>query len=1474
MPRRPLLARVSRGSILVLGLVLCGILAPGRALAAAVAVGTNGVSIASTTAGASWGSPVTINGSVSFAGVWMTSDANGIAVGNGNSIYRTANGGSSWSPVSPPITTTYNDVMFPTATTGWIAASNGQVLKTTNGGTNWTAQNTGAPGSLLGLHFVTDQQGCAVGTLGGIVRTTNGGTSWTVETTGSATLNDVFFFNATNGWAVGTGGTILRSTNGGDTWTTVSSGTTVDLTSVWFTSATLGFVCGGDRVVRRTTDGGTSWSAVTLPATNQQSGLFDVMFADPDTGIVVGSGVNAYRTVDGGTTWTVANPDPTGEILQAVHLSRPPGPAPTITVTVNALPAGRSFRVDGQTFTTTQVLTWDAGSTHTLEGVTPQSISAGERYVFSAWSGGSTSTSTSIQVSPTTNATFTANYQRQFFLTMSTETGGSVQPSSWQNAGASLQVSANDATGYDFAGWVGSGSGSYTGPNNPATITMNGPITQAANFAPVGITLTFQTSPSGRQVIVDGVTRTTPYVLQTTADVAHTLDVPSPQGELNGSRLAFNSWSDGGAKAHTIDPLVNTTYTASLKTQYFLTTLASPSLGGTLSPADGWHDAGSRVTLTASAALNFTFYLMVGEGPGSVSSFPADLVSVSMDGPITQTAYFSKSTMRSITVATSPPGPDLSIGTIDVGSSKTFLWPSGDALQLTAPSTQVAIANTKRWQFTSWSDGGLRTHTVTPTANTLYTARFDVQFALDLSAEAGGTTSPAPGITWADSNAVVPFTALPDSDHTFLQWSGTGTSAYSGGNNPASVTLRGKVAELARFSFLPRVTMGNPPGGPSFVGGIPDTIAWFTNFSGNVKLEYRVGPAGALQLITASTPNDGFFVWTPPNAPTNNLYLRVSEVTDGSPASQAGPFVLCDALLAAAPAATGLVLSTAPEDAAIADFNEDGLPDLALTGAAGFYVRFGSGASGFGDGSFGSVSSMNLVALVRAVAVADVNDDDRQDVVCALDDGRVSISRGNGTGAVGNGTFATPTFLAVGTSLRDVEAGDWNEDGRTDLVVADSTGQRLFFLAGNGADGVANGGFAAPVAIALGACPTVVRSADLDEDGILDLAVGTYGSNANDVILLRGGGTGAKGDGTFAPLSTVGTTGNVAELLVSDLDEDGIADLVYTNDADFSVRLALGQGTNGIGNGQFAPGIVLNGGNGPGALGDADFDRDGHVDLVVASKVAGSLRLLAATPGAAQPFTKRADYAVAVDRLTTVLVGDFLEDRRPDVFVGGTASSVQGALVFASDYSLCASDVSMSVMAPSAPGLTFGTGEEMTIAWDDLGIGRTGAVDVELSRDGGATWETVARRVHERSFSWTVTPPAAPTCRLRVSDVASALRTDLNDAPFAIAAAAVGVPGELALPTQPAFVAPWPNPGRGSTHFRLALPVAASPRVALYDVTGRRVRLLHDGALPAGEHALAWDGRNDAGQPVGAGIYFVRARWDGFQAERRVVRLD
>ena len=144
-----------------------------------------------------------------------------------------------------------------------------------------------------------------------------------------------------------------------------------------------------------------------------------------------------------------------------------------IQVTVQTNPAGRTFSVDGTPYTAAQTFSWMPGSSHTIATTSPQNGATGVRYVWSSWTGGGAISRT---VAPTTNKTYTASFRTQYYLTMRHGVGGTVSPGSgWRNSGITVSITATPSTGYRFSSWTGTGTGSFSGTTNPASITMGGP---------------------------------------------------------------------------------------------------------------------------------------------------------------------------------------------------------------------------------------------------------------------------------------------------------------------------------------------------------------------------------------------------------------------------------------------------------------------------------------------------------------------------------------------------------------------------------------------------------------------------------------------------------------------------------------------------------------------------------------------------------------------------------------------------------------------------------------------------------------------------------------------------------------------------------------------------------------------------------------------------------------------------------------
>ena len=101
---------------------------------------------------------------------------------------------------------------------------------------------------------------------------------------------------------------------------------------------------------------------------------------------------------------------------------------------------------------------------------------------------------------------------------------------------------------------------------------------------------------------------------------------------------------------------------------------------------------------------------------------------------------------------------------------------------------------------------------------------------------------------------------------------------------------------------------------------------------------------------------------------------------------------------------------------------------------------------------------------------------------------------------------------------------------------------------------------------------------------------------------------------------------------------------------------------------------------------------------------------------------------------------------------------------------------------------------------------------------------------------------------------------------------ASGAPLTDRAPTRLTLAPSSPNPFSTGTQVRFALPRAGAVELQVFDASGRLVRTLWQGSLPAGPHAVAWSGDDDGGRRVGSGLYYCRLR-AGEATERRAVVL-
>jgi uncharacterized protein YjdB len=311
--------------------------------------------------------------------------------------------------------------------------------------------------------------------------------------------------------------------------------------------------------------------------------------------------------------------------------------------------------------------------------------------------------------------------------------------------------------------------------------------------------------------------------------------------------------------------------------------------------------------------------------------------------------------------------------------------------------------------------------------------------------------------------------------------------------------------------------------------------------------------------------------------------------------------------------------------AVVADFNGDGIPDLAYPGTGNNVAIL----PGKGDGTFGAAILSPTAGLAGAMVVADFNLDGKPDLAVVNGNG-VSIMLGNG-----DGTFQKTISLPVPS--RTLAVGDFNGDGKPDLVVANNAANNMSILLGNG-----DGTFRAPMTIQTAFTITSVAVADFNGDGIADLAIVGVTSKLN--VLL------GNGDGTFqTPLSYALPGQNPTSLVVADFNGDGKADLAIAQYGLISIQLGNGDGT-------FQTAVNYSFGQGTPSFAVADFNADGKPDLIVVGVNFPNI-LLGNGDG-----TFQAPVMFSFSG-ATVAVGDFNGDGKIDVALSAYGSAGYGIVV-------------------------------------------------------------------------------------------------------------------------------------------------------------------------------------------------------------------
>jgi trimeric autotransporter adhesin len=358
-----------------------------------------------------------------------------------------------------------------------------------------------------------------------------------------------------------------------------------------------------------------------------------------------------------------------------------------------------------------------------------------------------------------------------------------------------------------------------------------------------------------------------------------------------------------------------------------------------------------------------------------------------------------------------------------------------------------------------------------------------------------------------------------------------------------------------------------------------------------------------------------------------------------------------------------------PVSTLVADFNGDGIPDLAVLALGSTTITI---LLGNGDGTFTAAPAIPTTgSFPDSIAVGDFNQDGKLDlaVLNSALNAVVTILLGNG-----DGTFtASSASPEPGQSPGILAVGDFNGDGIPDLAVT-NTGEpfigdwSVVILLGNG-DGtftnvsspISSGPFTSPSSVAIG---------DFNGDGIQDLAVGVYRRDQAGILMILLG----KGDGTFTAASASPELGcSPSSIAVEDFNGDGIPDLAVANIGNAGCPGGSGDVLLGNGDGTFTAASALPvSGNvffSGFTIAVGDFNGDGKPDLAVGTldpNQNGTVTILFGNgdgtfaPASASPIlgpVPSFNSLVTLNFVDPMAIGDFNGDGVPDLAVMASTSN-------------------------------------------------------------------------------------------------------------------------------------------------------------------------------------------------------------------------
>jgi len=257
----------------------------------------------------------------------------------------------------------------------------------------------------------------------------------------------------------------------------------------------------------------------------------------------------------------------------------------------------------------------------------------------------------------------------------------------------------------------------------------------------------------------------------------------------------------------------------------------------------------------------------------------------------------------------------------------------------------------------------------------------------------------------------------------------------------------------------------------------------------------------------------------------------------------------------------------------------------------------------------------------------------------------------------------------------------------------------------------------------------------------------------------------------------------------------------------------------------------------------ADINRDGRVNVADLQNVIDRILMIPLAPGPIAPEGQAiAELSNEVSRVGDLITIDLMAD------ITTEAAALQYRLAFNPER--------LEPLRVEAGEMISGFTLE-----NEISAGSISGVVYNLSNHDGTTFGPAQGSVSSFTF------------RLKTGDYNP---RDLAITDFAIASlGAALIPSEIRsqLPIDYVLAQNYPNPFNASTTISFDLPIDGDVELSVYDIMGRRVTTLVNGALTAGNHLVVWNGRSETGEEISTGVFFYRLRSSEFDETKKMLLI-